>query len=217
MLFVHTWLNKLIVIQKAFVLIVLWTLCFTLSLHSHFHIFPLFRRTCEPYKCCSLIYFTSAEQQHSGNYSLDYFSVKIGSRSYSVVESIFVLAFRVRLAVALLIWHCPSGLEDNFFPQSSVYLLKCTTKHLKKVISAPSNRAVQCFVVCAHCVISLDYKILNLGGSPRKSECCRNKLNPLSPSVSLPHASQIEIPRKYFFPVTKLPENRSAPVVVFYQ
>lgn len=47
--------------------------------------------------------FTSAEQQHSGNYILDYFSVKIGSRSYSVVESIFVLAFRVHLSVALLI------------------------------------------------------------------------------------------------------------------
>lgn len=85
--------------------------------------------------------FTSAEQQHSGNYSLDYFSVKTGSCSYSVVESISTLAFCICLAVALLVRHCPSGLEDNFFPpKSSVYLLKCTTKHLKKVISAPSNR-----------------------------------------------------------------------------
>ena len=45
--------------------------------------------------------FTSAEQQHSGNYILDLFSIKIGSHSYSVVECIFMLGFCVRLAVAL--------------------------------------------------------------------------------------------------------------------
>lgn len=80
----------------------------------------------------SVAYF-STEQHHSRNYIQGYFSAKIGSCSYSVAESIFMLAFCVHLAV-------DTGLEDNPFPQNQMfYYLECTTKHLKKVISAPSD------------------------------------------------------------------------------
>lgn len=84
--------------------------------------------------------YVSAEQYHSQNYIQGYFSAKIGSCSYSVAESIFILAFCV-----------DTGQEDNPFPQNQVfYLLKCTTKHLKKVISASPNRGLVHFVVCPH-------------------------------------------------------------------
>lgn len=47
--------------------------------------------------------FFSTEQHHSENYILGYFSAKMGSCSYSVAESIFMLVFCVSLAVALFI------------------------------------------------------------------------------------------------------------------
>ncbi|NXT14977.1 SAFB1 factor, partial [Prunella fulvescens] len=91
--------------------------------------------------CISYLTFFSTEQHHSGNYIEGYFSTKIESCSYSVAESIFVLAFCVHLAV-------DTGLEDNPFPQNQeLYLLKCTTKHLKKVVSAPPNGGILLFVV----------------------------------------------------------------------
>lgn len=84
------------------------------------------------------MYF-STEQHHSGNYTQGYFSAKIGSCSCEVAESVFMLAFCVHLAV-------DTGLEDN----QVLYVLKCKTKHLKEVISAPSNGRVLLFVVCPH-------------------------------------------------------------------
>lgn len=78
----------------------------------------------------SVAYF-STEQHHSGNYIQGYFSPKVWSCSYSVAESIFLLAFCVHLAV-------DTRLEDNPFPQNQVfYLLKCTTKHLEKSYFGP--------------------------------------------------------------------------------
>lgn len=163
------------------------------------------------------LYFISAEQQPCGNYIPDYLSLKRGSRSYSLVGSIFMLAFYVHLPVALLIWHCPSGLEDKFpsHPlKSRVYLPKCTSKHLKNVISAPSHWEVWLLLVCAHCVFGLDYKILMwLILSPNLTVAEISLI--LSPSSSCPTQATRNT-QKVFLLSDWTTKSRSAPATFFY-
>lgn len=113
---------------------------YILVLFSYFYFREYVRHT------NSVAYFLLNWTAPFRNYIQGCFSAKIGSCSYSVAESVFMLAFCVYLAVG-------TGLEDNPCPleiNQVLYLLKCTTKHLKKVLSAPSSGGVLLFDVCPH-------------------------------------------------------------------
>lgn len=119
--------------------------------------------------------------------------------------SIFMLACCVHLAV-------DSGLKDNPFPQNQVlYLMKCTTKHLKEVISAPSNGGVLLFVVCPHWqwgskVVWFFSKV--------------GEISVASYPQAYPCPTQIKwkySEKRGFFWVSKCLEARSAPMICFHQ